>query len=157
MQEITWQIQYMREKLIGAAFANLLPILGGLLWHPYLFILLPLTAVFFLMCFYEIYASKCKVTFGKKTILIQRPFHKDVEYPLAEVTWSARPRWDFKSAAVFIHRGQKKVMRITEIWENFDYLMTFPHLHPNRQTELELIKKRNERLKWEKKLIQIKK
>ena len=64
---------------------------------------------------------------------------------------------DFKSAAVFIHRGQKKVMRITEIWENFDYLMTFPHLHPNRQTELELIKKRNERLKWEKKLMQIKK
>ena len=158
MQEITWKIKDMRQKLICASFANALPIIGALVWHPVLLLLCPLTAVFFLMCLYEIlYLSKCSIFFGKKTILIKRPFHEDVEYLLCEVTWSATPRWDFKASAIYIHRGQQKIMRITEGWENYDFIMTFPHLHPNRQTELELIKKRNERLKWEKRLAQLKK
>ena len=60
MQEIIWKIEGMREKWLGAAVANALPIIGALVWHPVLLLLCPLTAVFFLMCLYEIfYLSKC--------------------------------------------------------------------------------------------------
>ncbi|MBR5187618.1 MAG: hypothetical protein IKW18_04015 [Clostridia bacterium] len=43
------------------------------------------------------------------------------------------------------------MMKITNGWDHYDFLMTFPHLHPNRLIEIELIKRRNERLKLERK------
>ena len=56
---------------------------------------------------------------------------------------------DLKRRNIYLCQGKKKIMKISDRWENYDFLMTFPHLHPNRLIELELIKRRNERLKLE--------
>ena len=151
---IKWTSRYMLLKLIGAVLFNLIPII--------LFIIFDYKTIFFalytvaplplFLCVYEIfYLSKCSICFGNKTITIKRPLHSDVEYPLLEVKWSAVQIGLGRGCDIYIHRGSKKIMRITDSWDNYDILMTFPHLHLERSIEKQLIKRRNDRLKNERK------
>lgn len=140
-------------KLIGAILLNLLPIILFVVfdYKTIFFVSYVVTPMPLFCCCYEIfYLSKCSICLGSKTITIKRPFHKNIEYPLLEVRWSAI-QVTFRGCDIYIYRGSKKIMRITNGWENYDMLMTFPHLHPNRGIELDLIKNRNNRLKNERK------
>ena len=151
MKVITWIPENMRLKLSLSVILQFLPILG-MIFTDFGFLLLYLfTPIPIFCCLYEIfYMSKCRITFGKKTILVSRPMHKDIEYPLCEVKWSA-VQIGFRGCNIYLHQGKKKIMKITDGWDHYDFLMTFPHVHPNRLIEIELIKRRNERLKMERK------
>ena len=151
MAVITWTPDNMRLKLTFSIILQFLPILG-MIFFDFGFLLLYLfTPIPIFCCLYEIfYMSKCRLTFGKKTVIISRPMRKDAEYCLDEVRWSAS-QIGFRGCNIYLHQGKKKIMKITDGWDHYDFLMTFPHLHPNRLIEIELIKRRNERLKLERK------
>ena len=146
---ITWYSKDVRWMWISTIAYLIISLLLGWLCHPGFFAMFIASPILiFMFCYETFYLSKCSVSLNKKTILLKRPFHKDVEYPLLEVRWSA-VRYAPRGFDIFICRGQQKMMRITDSWDNYDILMTFPHVHKDRIAELELIRRRNERLKME--------
>ena len=147
---ITWIPCDMGLKISASVALQLLPIAGAVFLDSKCLLMYLVTPISLICCLYEIfYMSKCTISFEKKTVIVRRPMHKDIEYPLCEVMWSATMHIDLKRYNIYLCQGKKKIMKISDRWENYDFLMTFPHLHPNRQIELELIKRRNERLKLE--------
>lgn len=146
---IKWDMDKMFWRWCGAIALNTVPAILCII-HSYFLVLYIVTFLSILSCLYEtFYLSKCGVFFTSKTILIKRPFHKDIEYPLIEVKWSAN-QFTFRGYTIYIYRGNKKIIRISDSWKNYDFLMTFPPLYPNRMAVKDLIKKRNERIKSEK-------
>ena len=147
---ITWIPCNMRLNIFASIALQLLPIAGAVFLDPRCLLMYLVTPISLICCLYEIfYMSKCTISFEKKTVIVRRPMHKDIEYPLCEVRWSATMNIDLKRRNIYLCQGKKKIMKISDRWENYDFLMTFPHLHPNCLIELELIKRRNERLKLE--------
>lgn len=147
---ITWTSDRMGLKMSGAVVLQFIPIIGVALWGPLFYVMYLITPISVICCLYEmIYLSKCRISFEKKTVIIKRPLHGDVEYPLCELMWSASINFTFKGCTIYLYKGKQKMMKITDGWDNYDILMTFPHLHPNRFIELELIRRRNERLRME--------
>lgn len=147
---ITWTPDRMGLKISGTVVLQLMPVIGAILWSsPMFFIMYLFTPIPIIFCLYEIfYLSKCRISFEKKTVIVKRPLHEDVEFPLCELVWSAT-QFTFRGCNIYLHKGKQKIMKISDGWDNYDILMTFPHLHPNRFIELELIKRRNERLMME--------
>ncbi|MBO5006033.1 MAG: hypothetical protein J6C89_01165 [Clostridia bacterium] len=149
---IQWDMDKMFWKWCGAIALNTIPLILYIIHNcNYAFLVLYITtSLSILACLYEtFYLSKCGIFFTGKTILIKRPFHKDIEYPLIEVKWSAN-QFTFRGYTIYIYRSNKKIIRISDSWKNYDFLMTFSPLYPNRMAVKDLIKKRNERIKNEK-------